>query len=144
MTDLRASRPAPAPTTAAANAPRYGVAPASATFNGAAILALLNPIPGSSGGGKAGTFTLPTTTAGNAGWVAVQSTNASVTFTDSIGGTGAWSGANSGAGNYTGADTTPTTVSQTYLDSSTGITWRFFRENFVNAHPSTPATYTIG
>lgn len=123
--------------------PRFGVAPAAATFVGATVLALLSPIGGSTNGGKAGSFALPTTTAGNAGWVAVLASNSSVTFTDSSGAVGAWSGANSGTANYTGADATPTTVSQTYTDPGTGLLWRFFREDYVNAHPTTPATYTI-
>jgi hypothetical protein len=123
--------------------PRFGVAPAAATFTGATILALLTPISGSANGGKVGGFTLPLTTAGNAGWVAVLASNSAVTFTDSIGGVGAWSGANSAASNYSGADTTPTTASQTYTDPGTGLAWRFFRENYVNAHPSAPAAFTI-
>lgn len=123
--------------------PRFGVAPAAASFSGATVLALLAPIGGSTNGGKAGSFALPTTTAGNAGWVAVVAANAEVTFTDASGGTGAWSGATSGTANYSGADATPTTVSETYTDPGTGINWRFFRENYVNAHPTSPATFTI-
>ena len=116
--------------------PRYGIGNATAgVASPAALLASMTAISAASNGSKAGTFANQTS-AGNYGWVAVvaSASTAGVTFTDSVGGTGGWSGASS-AGNYTGSDTTPTTSAVTYTDTN-GTVWRFFRQDYINANPS--------
>lgn len=129
------------PTVAAVDTkPRFGLGPAAFTSGDLeTLLASMTPLTGSSNGGRAGTFSL-TTTAGNFGWVAVEASVSSsgVHFFDGLGFAG-WSGAGL-AGNNTGASDDPSVSSVTYDDGET--TWRFFRQDYINANPSA-STYTL-
>ena len=120
--------------------PRFGLGVANAwTVSPAALLAAMTVVPGSVNNGRAGTFNL-TTSAGNYGWVAVVAsvTTGGLRFFDGIG-YGGWSGAGL-AGNNLGASPDPSESAITYNDGVT--TWRFFRQDFINANPS-PAPYTL-
>lgn len=120
--------------------PRFGLGPANAwTASPSTLLANMTAIPGSSNNGASGTFSLQTTT-GNYGWIAVVASvsTAGIHVFDGIG-FGGWSGAGL-PGNNTGESPDPTVSSVTYNDGTT--TWRLFRQDFINANP-TSASYTI-
>lgn len=136
-----ASSAATATVTAAADTrPRFFTAPANAYNTGTqAYLTGATPLTGSANGGKVGSFNL-VTTAGNYGWVAVlaSASAAGVYFNDGIG-DGGWSGAGQ-AGNFASGATLDT--STTLFTDSASVQWRLFRQDFVNANPSS-APYTI-
>lgn len=123
--------------------PKYGIGPAILSANTAGLsnlLGAMTDIPSSSNNGAAGTFT-NTTTSGNYGYIAItEAAYAGVGLHIYDGtGYGGWSGAGL-SGNNTGAspDPTVTSVSVEY----NGVTWRIFRQDYVNADPS-GGSYTI-
>lgn len=104
------------------------------------------------GTGGTGTYTVSSSqtvaseamTTGSYGWLAaIASGSASgIHIVDSSNGSGGWSGASS-SGNYTGSDADPTTSAVTATDGN-GNVWRFWRENFLNAHPNPSSeTFTV-
>ena len=105
------------------------------------LLAGMTIIPGSTNGGKSGTFNLITTSS-TYGWVAVLASASAtgVRFFDGLG-YGGWSGAGL-VGNNAGASNDPSTSTITFSDNS-GITWRLFRQDYVNTNPSPGAAVTI-
>ena len=124
-----------------ASAPKFFVGPAAAyNTNTAALMAAATPLTGGANHGRAGTFSL-TTSAGNYGWLAVESAQvgSGVRLFDGVG-YGGWSGGGL-AGNNTGASPDPTTVSTTFTDGN-GVAWKLFRQDYVNANPSA-STYTL-
>lgn len=127
--------------------PKFGYGPAILASDTASLTTLLEgmtDIPSSVVNTKAGTFTL-VTTSGNFGWCAVTQTaytagGTGVTFTDEANATGGWCGAGEiGSGDF--GDETPTTTNVTLVYE--GVTWRFFRQNYVNADPTPGQDYTI-
>jgi len=121
--------------------PRFGIGSATAgTASPAALLAAMTPLAGSSNGGKAGTFSLQTTS-GNYGWYAAWATATSggVVFTDATSAAGDWNGAGLSGAN-TGASPSPAASAVTFTDSN-GYMWRLFRQDYPNANPS-PSTWT--
>jgi hypothetical protein len=122
--------------------PKFGVGGAILAADTAGLTTLLESmtdIPGSVDGGRAGSFTV-TTDVGEYGWVAIAQTayGSGLHFFDGVG-YGGWSGAGL-AGNNTGASPDPTVSTVTITRN--GITWVFFRQDYVNANPS-GGTYTI-
>lgn len=116
--------------------PRYFVAPANAHSSGTqGYLDAATPVPGSTVGGRSGTFQLQTSGSTNYGWLAVL---ASVTangliFTDATGTPGDWNGAGLPGAN---TDASPTPAESTVLfEDQFGHSWRLFRQDYPNANP---------
>lgn len=113
---------------------RYGVGAATAGVSSpAALLAAMTVMTGAANASKAGSFTV-SPTAGQYGWAAFEAgvSAAGVTFTDPLG-TGGWQGASSAGNNAADDGSSPNTSTVTYTDSATGLTWRFFRQNYAAA-----------
>lgn len=134
--------------------PRFAVGPL--TFNNAALDALLagaTPMDvagatggqigagGSSNGSKSGSFANQTAGAGTYGWAIVEATASAsgVTFTDANGIPADWNGAGLSTPN-TGSSPVPAVSSVTRV--SGGTTWRFFRQDYPDANP-TSSRWTI-
>lgn len=114
--------------------PKFFLGPANAHTTGTAgFMAAAVFLSGGTANGKTGSFTL-TTTPGNFGWVAITAAVSAggVTFADSIG-AGGWSGAGQ-PGNYSTGDTINT--STVLFTDGTGVSWRLFRQDYINADPS--------
>lgn len=130
--------------------PRFGVFASLptgfSTSNLAAVLAALSPIPGSTGGGRTGAFTIVTTGVTVYGWVAVlaSASTSGILFTEN-GGVGGWGGAGSIGPVTTLPPTGPSgenLSSVTYTDAN-GTAWRFFRQESPGLCPSPGVSFTI-
>lgn len=122
--------------------PRFFVAPPTAHSTGTqGFLDAATVVPNSTVGGRAGTFSLTTTT-GNYGWLAVlaSSTTSGLIFTDASQAQADWNGAGQ-SGPNTGASPSPAVSTVTFVDADSN-TWRLFRQDYPNANP-TAANWTI-
>lgn len=133
---------APPPDGADDTRPRYFVAPPTAHTTGTqGFLDAATVVPGSTAGGKAGTFSLQTTS-GNYGWLAVlaSSSTGGVVFSDASNIPGDWNGAGLSGAN-TGSSPSPAVSTVTFTDAEANV-WRLFRQDYPNANP-TASNWTI-